>query len=400
MVGAVLIEIRLSMFVIFEALYCAPLITPLRVKLMQLQQRKLTRNVTMSDNETDLRIPLSIDDKKSNTSTHPTEQSDNDETKIQNRLRLSKLGSILIMSVVILIIIIIIIISITINGQSDNVTEHDRDNGHKSCIKSKPYDPSNILCIQYPCIYKYQSYINSIFNESKSWNKQTSTEYLKTFHQTNLGKCIINVNISCQLRPLPDCYLPQNVIQYHLSTFYESGASSISSTKWAAMTNFTKIGRTPNNYDKNGIQWVSPYNAQTELLKNCSKLSGYHRQNANCALSALGIEINDKDMFEDDWGHPTKINRVMQVDVYNKSLKELNLRIPSGNEQGTDALWRPGGYTINGSMEAVVDIISKAQYCWNAVAAPNGSFCYDSCELVCDDFKGCDENNCQYINSQ
>ena len=133
------------------------------------------------------------------------------------------------------------------------------------------------------------------------------------------------INTSCQLRPLPNCYLPLNVIHSHLDTFYEFGASSITSTKWASLINFTKIGRSANDYDINGVQWVSPYNAQTEILDNCS--------NANCVLSVLGIEINTHDMFNDNWGNPTRINRVMQVNVYNRSLMELNLRIRVNKER-------------------------------------------------------------------
>jgi hypothetical protein len=41
---------------------------------------------------------------------------------------------------------------------------------------------------------------------------------------------------------------------------------------------------------------------------------------------------------------------------------ELNIRIPSGNEMGANALWFPGGYLPTGYLEAVIDRIPKGFY--------------------------------------
>ncbi|MBU2897643.1 hypothetical protein [Vibrio hepatarius] len=35
--------------------------------------------------------------------------------------------------------------------------------------------------------------------------------------------------------------------------------------------------------------------------------------------------------------------------------KELNLRVPSGNEAGANDLWLPGGKLPNGNREAIID---------------------------------------------
>lgn len=285
-----------------------------------------------------------------------------------------------------LIVTISVIIVMAVDPEGSN------DKGNKStditCIKSSSYDVSTISCADYPCISEYESYIDSISTDSTSWDFQTSTEYLQTFYQTDLGQCIQNINTTCQLRPSPSCYLPENVINYHLSTFLDNGASFITSTKYASLTNFSEFGYEPDDYDKNGVQWIYAYNQETDILKNCGS--------SECVLTALGIQIGDDDMFNYDWGKPTMINRVIQVKVDKTNLEELNIRMASGNEQGidSDSEWRVGGYTINGEKEAVVDMIYEGDYCWNGVALPNGTFCYKSCHVFCDNLGGCLQNSC------
>ena len=41
-------------------------------------------------------------------------------------------------------------------------------------------------------------------------------------------------------------------------------------------------------------------------------------------------------------------------------MKELHLRVPSGNEGGANELWLPRGYTSGGVPEEVIDQISKS----------------------------------------
>eukprot|EP00486_Rosalina_sp_Unknown_P004277 CAMPEP_0201571786 /NCGR_PEP_ID=MMETSP0190_2-20130828/14725_1 /ASSEMBLY_ACC=CAM_ASM_000263 /TAXON_ID=37353 /ORGANISM="Rosalina sp." /LENGTH=292 /DNA_ID=CAMNT_0047996809 /DNA_START=111 /DNA_END=986 /DNA_ORIENTATION=- len=274
------------------------------------------------------------------------------------------------------VVTIAVIIIMAVSSTTSSNEEISNNNQDVTCIKSSSYDLSSISCTDYPCISQYQSYIDTTFEDSTSWDQATSKLYLQAFHETELGQCIQNVNVSCQLRPAPTCYLPSIAIEYHLATFLENGGSFISSTKYASTTNFTELGYNPDDYDKNGVQWISPYNQETEILQTCagsdSNNGGAGSANAdddilsaeNCVLTALGIEYGDEDMFEYDWGKPTMINRVMQVNVYKTSLMDLNLRMASGNEQGVDSEWRAGGYTIDGAMEAVVDIIEEGDYCW------------------------------------
>ncbi len=48
----------------------------------------------------------------------------------------------------------------------------------------------------------------------------------------------------------------------------------------------------------------------------------------------------------------------IRIDVPNPT----GLRMPSGNEWGTNAQWIPGGYTSGGVIEAVIDSPSPGQY--------------------------------------
>ena len=52
---------------------------------------------------------------------------------------------------------------------------------------------------------------------------------------------------------------------------------------------------------------------------------------------------------------------MVRFDVTNfEKLKELHIRVPSGNEGGANELWLPGGYTSGGVPEAVIDQIKKS----------------------------------------
>jgi len=55
-------------------------------------------------------------------------------------------------------------------------------------------------------------------------------------------------------------------------------------------------------------------------------------------------------------------NNLVRVDIPNP--KELNIRIPSGNEAGANDLWIPGGKLPSGDLEAVIDSgdISATRY--------------------------------------
>ena len=137
-----------------------------------------------------------------------------------------------------------------------------------------------------------------------------------------------------ETRPDPQCYLPKTVINFHLEPFRLWGASSIIPTYYASLVDFRKIGYVTG-------QWVLPYNVSTDLLKKCSLTS----KPENCVLHGLSIPISKWDMFHYSRNTKYKINRVMQLDVYPHFMDALNLRIPSGNEDGTNDDWIPGGFT-------------------------------------------------------
>ena len=47
-------------------------------------------------------------------------------------------------------------------------------------------------------------------------------------------------------------------------------------------------------------------------------------------------------------------NQLVRIDI--PKPRELNLRIPNGNEAGANDLWIPGGKLPTGNLEAVIDI--------------------------------------------
>jgi len=255
------------------------------------------------------------------------------------------------------------------------------------------------------CTANYTEYIQSITNQSQYWSEERKTDYLLEFRNTNLGQCITAMNTTYELRPDPSCYLPQNIIDHHLDKFMPYGASSILSAYWPYGSNFSTIGRGSDSYDKNGIQWVVPYPIQTELLRNCS-VQPTSAASAACVLTALGLPIDSDDMFQWNWlneswirAQNVSVNRVVQVHIFVYDMKELNLRMASGNEQGTDrSLWRPGGYTSDGTAEAVVDQIKGSmdnqQYCWKPITTEDGTYCYPNCPVICENAEGCTQTAC------
>ena len=54
-----------------------------------------------------------------------------------------------------------------------------------------------------------------------------------------------------------------------------------------------------------------------------------------------------------------------RVDVQNPN--ELDLRIPSGNEEGANKFFTPGGFTSDGQAEAVINPIPKGKYSFKPV---------------------------------
>jgi hypothetical protein len=71
----------------------------------------------------------------------------------------------------------------------------------------------------------------------------------------------------------------------------------------------------------------------------------------------------DISVIERELGIPPgswKGQELVRIDV--PKPKDLNLRVPSGNEAGANDLWLPGGKLPTGQSEAVVNQIPKGSY--------------------------------------
>jgi hypothetical protein len=128
------------------------------------------------------------------------------------------------------------------------------------------------------------------------------------------------------MRPDPSEYMSAEQIQSQLAQF-ETGAarSTLEST-------LTKYG--PAQVD--GTAFVTPASQADELLKSTGA-------NARELEQALGLPEGTLEG-----------QRLVRLNV--PVPKDLNLRIPSGNEAGANAQWIPGGQLPNGSLEAVIDL--------------------------------------------
>lgn len=128
------------------------------------------------------------------------------------------------------------------------------------------------------------------------------------------------------MRPDPSTYLSPSYISEHLAEF-DGGAS-----RFMTEDNLNKYGIG----QRDGTSFVMPSQEANSLLEAAGG-------NARALEEALGLPENF-----------LETNKLVRVDILNP--KELNLRIPSGNEAGTNDLWIPGGRLPNGNLEAVIDV--------------------------------------------
>jgi hypothetical protein len=61
-------------------------------------------------------------------------------------------------------------------------------------------------------------------------------------------------------------------------------------------------------------------------------------------------------------------NKIVRVDI--PKPRDLNIRIPSGNEAGASELWLPGGRLPNGNVEAVIDANAISNTRYNVISLP------------------------------
>lgn len=165
----------------------------------------------------------------------------------------------------------------------------------------------------------------------------------------------------------------------------DSGAARVQNAEWIAKNDFKYI----EHYD---INWVAPYsdgatNGIKNMVTECSEISGSTTQKATCVLEALGMPSEGTT----DFNNPSysDSNRMVMLKIYGDALDALNLRMASGNEDGVNDEWVPGGYTssdggkTDGVREALIDTIHIGQYCWTPISTKDGEFCYPNCAIEC-----------------
>lgn len=128
-------------------------------------------------------------------------------------------------------------------------------------------------------------------------------------------------------RPDPSTYLPESYISDHLAQF-DGGA-----TRFQLQSRLDKYG--PGQAD--GTSFVVPRQEADRLL---AETAGDPR----ALEDALGLPAGQLDGAD----------ALLRVDFDNP--RDLDLRIPSGNEAGANDLWIPGGKLPDGGSEAVIDV--------------------------------------------
>lgn len=126
-------------------------------------------------------------------------------------------------------------------------------------------------------------------------------------------------------RPDPSSYLPANYIEGHLAKF-DRGA-----TRFMTRGNLDKYGIA----QQDGTSFVMTRAEADAMLRSTGG-------NKRAMEQALGLPDNFLDTYE-----------LVRIDIPNP--RALNLRLPSGNEAGANALWIPGGRLPTGNLEAVID---------------------------------------------
>lgn len=158
-----------------------------------------------------------------------------------------------------------------------------------------------------------------------------------------LDQAISNLILSIEkgMRPDPSTYLTPSYIAEHLAKF-DNGAS-----RFMTEDNLNKYGIG----QRDGTSFVMPSREATSLLESTSG-------NARTLEKALGLPENFLES-----------NKLVRIDI--PKVRELNLRIPSGNEAGANDFWMPGGKLPNGNLEAVLDTGGLSKEYHNIVPVPS-----------------------------
>ncbi len=140
-------------------------------------------------------------------------------------------------------------------------------------------------------------------------------------------------------RPLPAIYLKAEYIINHLLKF-DGEVSCLSFEN--SINTYGQIGR------NDGLFIISK-KEMDDLLQRTGNNVAMIEKELGIPEGTWSNRIND----------PLKPDKLVRIDV--KNSKNHNLRMASGNEDGANSLWLPGGKTPEGLSEAVIDPISASQ---------------------------------------
>lgn len=135
-------------------------------------------------------------------------------------------------------------------------------------------------------------------------------------------------------RPLPRNYLKNRYIRRHNRPF-RRGASFLTPANILDKYGRNQLGR------KDGLFVMSKQEMNRLIL------------NANGQLNYIESELG---IPKDSWENTT----IIRIDIPRP--KKFHIRIPSGNEEGANNLWIPGGKLPNGFSESVIDPIPQGKY--------------------------------------
>lgn len=137
------------------------------------------------------------------------------------------------------------------------------------------------------------------------------------------------------MRPNPNTYLPKAYIEDHLLQF-QNGITIIM-----------------------GLDSYKKYVVPTELIgredNTCFVMPSYICDEID-QIANNDISVYER-MLSFTTGYFSKQHGLVRLDI--TDLRDLNLRMPSGNELGANEYWIPGGYTIGGIPEAITNLIPK-----------------------------------------
>jgi hypothetical protein len=150
------------------------------------------------------------------------------------------------------------------------------------------------------------------------------------------GKFREVLNLPKGKRPAPETYLPREYIEKHLAKFDE-GAS-----RFMRKVDLEDYG--PAQID--GTSFILP---KSEADKILSSAAGDKR----AIEKSLGLDSGFLDKHE-----------LVRLDI--PKPRELNIRLPSGNEAGANSNWLPGGKLPNGNSESVIDLASAPSGSWTS----------------------------------